>query len=513
MVYIPNTPYNNRAYRTVDPYRPIESKVERLLHDMAKNTLPPRHSISQAIVSDIACGYCPLLERLKQEPERIDYLNSNLAEAIRDAYFNIRGNRTKAPIRDIVSDLHSRLVENLTKRDDPYARIIVEYYSASRENVAAQQAQSAQSEEGAEQTVCVDNAGSSDGTTAAVGTTAEQAEINELRDKLRSAEASLEDSRRDVAAIAAVNARQARQLEESNQAAEHYAKLIEGFEAEKARLIEEALEKRWDEYSRERENELEEHLRAEEDRRMDELRRDADARARSLFDERLRDMIEEEHDSRNSFRESVNATYDEQAATLSMAKKEACDESARMQREMKKYLDDYMINFCTKLDSWRNSVYDVEVREFAQWYTSFYSFVDKLDNHIVTETNAETAASLKKIAGYARNLRKRLDSVVLPRMGLRTFAPQRNEPFDNALHVLKQSDEDYDDTAEETTSGLTVVRCVIPGVEKIMADRENPNILVKAEVEAAAKDTYYRKYTSYGEVADDGNETTGHTGA
>lgn len=466
---------NNNPFRNFQ-YRPVYSKVDELILSSPNFNHPfIKREISQCIQTDIDKGYCPLLEWLYLYPDRVIQLPQPFRDGLTDAYGQIYKSSTKIPLEKIIELLHSALLHNLENARannyslPPMQYITFEYYrtAVNTEQNSTELLNQLQTLKNELQDL--------------------ETELTIMQTKLRTAEERESNLQN--------NLRQAREdrnaaEQERNDIIVRYTTMTEIFEKDKPRLIEEALEKRWEEYRAEREAELEYRLREEENRCMEEIHRQAEEESARLVDERLKDYLEEEHSGWNRFRDEVNAAYDEQSAALSTAKKDACDESARMQREMKKYMEEYMVNFCTKLDAWRNSVYDVEVKEFAQWYTTFYAFVDKLDYRIANELNNEAVDALQKIARYLKNLRKRLESVVLPKMGLRPFSPQKNDPFDSVLHEQKQYDDAYDEDYSEdiVPEKLVVRRCVTPGVEKIMADREMLNILVKAEVEAVTSD-------------------------
>ena len=235
------------------------------------------------------------------------------------------------------------------------------------------------------------------------------------------------------------------------------------------------LQHNWDNLRAEKEEELALELALQKKQVQAELEKDAEARASRLVQEKLSDYLQDGREDWLDAQAKLSENHQKLATVISHTKEDACDQASRMQREMKEYMDNYMVTFCANMDQWRKSLYDIQLEEFAKWYARFSGFVDRLDARILAGASGEGIDEVIKVAKSLKNLRNSLERV-LPSMGLQSFYPREGELFDSAFHVCGE-----DDPEDETT----ITRCINPGVTLLATNEELNRVLVKAEVEIA----------------------------
>lgn len=174
-------------------------------------------------------------------------------------------------------------------------------------------------------------------------------------------------------------------------------------------------------------------------------------------------------------------TNEDIAKSISFAKVDACNESSRIQREMretidkyKEYLDGSMLQFFAGLDRWRESVFDTQFKDFAEWYSRFCGFVDRFDSRLVNGVEGCESGSIAKIGSSLNSLKNALERT-LPSMGLKSYYPLPGDKYDPVYHEAVEE--------EYVPDGTVIKSCVTPGVELISSNDELRRVLVKSEVD------------------------------
>lgn len=214
-----------------------------------------------------------------------------------------------------------------------------------------------------------------------------------------------------------------------------------------------------------------------------ELRIKADEKAEDTYKELLKDKVGEYvggvRDEWRHTHEDMAETNEEIARNISNAKVEACTESSRIQREMrsaieqyKAQLDESMLSVFAGLDRWRESIFDIQLNDFAEWYSRFGGFVDRFDSRLIN--SLEDSGNVARIGSSLNSLKNALERI-LPSMGLRSYYPTSGEKYDPVYHEAVE---------EDFIGGDAIIKsCITPGVELISSNDELRRVLVKAEVD------------------------------
>ena len=232
------------------------------------------------------------------------------------------------------------------------------------------------------------------------------------------------------------------------------------------------VNQKWEEYSAQRIADLNAEIAAQKEEAFAQSTRTAEERYNTLVKEKLEDYLLDEREARNRAHSALGEARQTIAAAVSEARLEACDEASRMQREMKEFMDGYMVNFSANMDKWRRSLYEVQLESFAVWYAGFCGFVDNFDARLYSNPDNPNFDAIVKIGKGLKVRRNALENV-LPTMGLQSFYPAVGDTFDSAFHECED---------EYVEDGTPITAVSKPGVNLIAADSDLNQVLVKAEV-------------------------------
>jgi molecular chaperone GrpE (heat shock protein) len=232
------------------------------------------------------------------------------------------------------------------------------------------------------------------------------------------------------------------------------------------------LEEKWAQYREERIAELNEEIARHKEEAFAQSTHAAEERYRTLVKENLSDYLQVEREERNRAHEQLSRSRESIAAGISAARIAACDESSRMQREMKEYMDHYMVNFAANMDKWRRSLYNIQLEGFAEWYADFCGFVDNFDARLYSNPDNPNFDAIVKIGKGLKVRRNALENA-LPSMGLQSFYPAVGGSFDYAYHECAEGDAQDGDRITAVTK---------PGIYLVASDSDLTQVLVKAEV-------------------------------
>lgn len=253
------------------------------------------------------------------------------------------------------------------------------------------------------------------------------------------------------------------------------AQALKAAETQKARLDNESdqlFEQRWAKYREEREASLNRSIEEHKKAMFEECDRAAEARYYQIVKEKLGGYLQNDREGWRETYNSMNESCSSMAKIVCESREAACSASSKMQREMKEYMDRYMVEFFSTMDKWRNSLYSIQLDEFSKWYARFCGFVDRYDNRVISGADGAGFDEVVKVGKSLKNLRNSLERI-LPTMGLRSFYPQSGDIFDVAYHMCD---------CDIVDDGTRIISCENPGVELIASDDELNRVLVKAEV-------------------------------
>lgn len=300
-----------------------------------------------------------------------------------------------------------------------------------------------------------------------------KAKNEELENKLRLVRDELEK----------MNKKNEEALKQAEDTVNKYLKMIRDFDDEKERQ-----KKAW--YDRceleceQKRIETEAQLAAYNCEVRKRVKAEAEAERKKLLEEGIKDYIDGMRNDWRSSHAELSDISEAMAMNISRAKAEACDESSRIQREMKEaidkhkeFLNNYTIQFCSGLDSWRSSVFSIQLKAFAEWYSRFCGFVDRFDSRFVKDMSKDELEEVAKIGASLTNLRNSLERA-LPSMGLNSYYPLAGDEYNPVYHEANE---------EFVESGATIKTCTKPGVELISSNEDLRRVLIKAEVDVEVK--------------------------
>ena len=301
---------------------------------------------------------------------------------------------------------------------------------------------------------------------SSIASAEETDELEQLRATNAALLSKLAEMQQEMDALKADN-EETKQLLSTNYA--EYQERIAHFEQVE---MPEILQHNWDNLREEKEEELALELAMHKKQVLAAMEQEAEERVSRLVQEKLANYLQDGREDWLDAQAQLSQTHQQLASVVSRTKEDACDQASRMQREMKEYMDNYLVTFCANMDQWRKSLYNIQLEEFAKWYARFSGFVDRLDARVLAGVGQEGMDEVIKVSKSLKNLRNSLERV-LPSMGLQSFYPKEGEVFDSAYHVCAEEDPEEE---------ATVVSCINPGVTLLATDEAMNRVLVKAEV-------------------------------
>lgn len=214
---------------------------------------------------------------------------------------------------------------------------------------------------------------------------------------------------------------------------------------------------------------------------------EAEQNVKTLTQQKLSAHI---HELRRQWEEDQleNARQRNEVSSLGAAlKEEACTVSTavgvRLNRDLEQLqeqINQLRSNVTVELQQWRASLYQCEYGKLVNFYNTLNGYANSFERELrEAECDDNISEELKKILGEHSRKMNRLRNILsgaMEPMGLRTFTPQKGDLFNSYYHATN------DDEDDDVFLDCEIERCLKPGIERVVNDREVA-VLLRASVE------------------------------
>lgn len=454
-----------KAYRSE-----VENALFQLNHT-SMNSEKASDMLFEAYVTDINNGNCPHLDELYERKiySFVSQEERNVLTRVYEYYFGGNGDNMK-DITETIKEKIKTVYERLGNKEEESEKDRLEEKGKDDglKEIPPEEIGLEESEEDSKE---LPEENPKDKNNDLNEEASDRAELSALKEKNEDLENRLRLAREELERLSK-NSQKA--LKEAEDTVNRYQKMIREFDKER-----EGQEKAYRDRLEQKRIETEAQIAAYDNDMRKKIRAEAEKERERLLKESLSDYLDEMRSDWRISHAELSDISEEMAINISRAKAEACDESSRMQREMKeamdkykRFLDDYTVQLCSGLDNWRSSVFSIQLKSFAEWFSRFCGFVDRFDSRFIKELGNDEAETIIKIGTSLNNLRNALERA-LPSMGLKSYYPMTGDEYDPVYH---EANEDF------VEIGALVSGCTKPGVEFVSANDELRRVLIKAEV-------------------------------